>query len=306
MAMPRPILILAALLCVVQISFLARRAAGTGKTSQLTVFWGRHKDEGSLREACDSGMYTAVIVSFLNIVSGHDNAKYNYNLDLSGHPLAGIGDDIKHCQITGVPVSLSLRGAGALPTNQSALHLSDHLWFSYLSGFQKGVRRPFGDAKLDGVDFFLDHGKEEEEYYGVLAKDLQAKRRQSPAGTTKPLQLTATPGCALLTAGRALAAAGITLERIHVRFYGDASCSGGAWVEDAWGKWAAAYRRPGSRIYLGLTASGKTEDGYLYPKELYYGVIPEVQKAANYGGVMLWDRYYDKRNEYSSYVKYWA
>ncbi|TVU23320.1 hypothetical protein EJB05_25677, partial [Eragrostis curvula] len=67
------------------------------KTGQLTVFWGRHREEGSLREACDSGMYTMVIMSFLNVY-GHGK----YNLDISGHPVAGMGADIKHCQSKGV------------------------------------------------------------------------------------------------------------------------------------------------------------------------------------------------------------
>ncbi|TVT99645.1 hypothetical protein EJB05_54987, partial [Eragrostis curvula] len=72
------------------------------KTGQVTVFWGRHEAEGSLREACDSGMYTMVIMSFLNVY-GHDK----YNLDISGHPVAGMGADIKHCQSKGVLVSLA-------------------------------------------------------------------------------------------------------------------------------------------------------------------------------------------------------
>ncbi|MDK0841569.1 hypothetical protein P5E51_15865, partial [Clostridium perfringens] len=70
-------------------------------------------------------MYTMVIMSFLNVY-GHGK----YHLDLSGHPLAGIGDDIKHCQFKGVPVSLSIGGFTgdySLPTNQSALDLFDYL-----------------------------------------------------------------------------------------------------------------------------------------------------------------------------------
>ncbi|XP_037474350.1 xylanase inhibitor protein 1-like [Triticum dicoccoides] len=125
-----------------------------GKTGQLTIFWGRNKDEGSLREACDTGLYTAVIMSFLNVY-GHGK----YRLDLSGHPLAGIGGDIRHCQSVGVTVSLSIGGFGgdyALPTNRSALDLADHLWLSYLGSRRRGVRRPFGRARFDGVDLFLE------------------------------------------------------------------------------------------------------------------------------------------------------
>jgi chitinase len=31
-----------------------------------------------------------------------------------------------------------------------------------------------------------------------------------------------------------------------------------------------------------------------------------VQKAANYGGIMIWDRFADKRTNYSSYAIQWA
>ncbi|TVT99635.1 hypothetical protein EJB05_54977, partial [Eragrostis curvula] len=68
-------------------------AATAKKTGQLTVFWGRNKNEGTLREACDTGLYNTVIISFYSVF-GHGR----YWGDLSGHPLAGVGDDIKHCQ----------------------------------------------------------------------------------------------------------------------------------------------------------------------------------------------------------------
>ncbi|TKW00621.1 hypothetical protein SEVIR_8G122900v4 [Setaria viridis] len=296
-------LCLAALLSVSIILACPAMAELGNQTGQVTVFWGRHKDEGSLREACDSGMYTGVIMSFLN-VHGHGR----YHLDLSGHELAGIGDDVKHCQSVGVPVSLSIRGNYSLPSNQSgesALDLSDHIWNAYLAGFRKGVRRPFGDAKLDGVDLFLERGTPAKNY-GVLAREL-AKSNMG-GGNRKPIQLTATLPCSFTNNpidGDVPITRGI-YERIHVRFFdndGHADCN--AYSEEVWDSWTAAY--PSSRIFLGLPASPEAaKEGYLYPKSLYYGVLPAVQKAANYGGVMLWDRYYDERSNYSSYVKRWA
>ncbi|TVU23349.1 hypothetical protein EJB05_25708, partial [Eragrostis curvula] len=79
-------------------SFLAGHASAQGKTGQVTVFWGRHKDEGSLREACDSGKYSMVIMSFLDVYG----AGNKYNLDISGHPTAGMNAAIKRCQFLGV------------------------------------------------------------------------------------------------------------------------------------------------------------------------------------------------------------
>ncbi|OEL28700.1 Xylanase inhibitor protein 1 [Dichanthelium oligosanthes] len=62
----------------------------------------------------------------------------------------------------GVPVSLSIGGFGtgySLPSRQAALDLFEHLWNSYFGGSKPGVHRSFGDAWLDGVDLFLEHGQ---------------------------------------------------------------------------------------------------------------------------------------------------
>ncbi|CAM0909539.1 unnamed protein product [Alopecurus aequalis] len=280
-------------------------AAEGGKTGQITVFWGRHEDEGTLGDACNfDRIYTTVIISFLDVY-GHGK----YRLNLSGHPLAGVGDDIKHCQSLGIPVFLSIGGIGGgdygLLTNQSALDLADHLWYSYLGGNHEGVPRPFGDAQLDGVDLFLERGGVAE-HYDALAREL-AKRNNTRGAGKRPVRLTATPRCAFPDRRLEPALATGLFERIHVRFYDypdSADCT--AWIEDPWNQWAAAY--PGSKIYVGLAASDK-DPCYIEPKAVYEIMIPIVQKPDNYGGVMLWDRYNDEQNvyrPYSSYVKNWA
>uniref|UniRef100_A0ACD6A319 Uncharacterized protein n=1 Tax=Avena sativa TaxID=4498 RepID=A0ACD6A319_AVESA len=303
LARGRPACLLA-LLSVVAASFLAAPAAAAGnKTGQVTVFWGRNKAEGSLREACDSGRYTMVTMSFLDVF-GHGS---NYHLDLSGHDLSTIGADIKHCQFIGVPVSLSIGGYGtgySLPSNRSALDLFDHLWNSYFGGSKPGVHRPFGDAWLDGVDLFLEHGTPADRY-DVLA--LELAKHNIRGGPGKPLHLTATVRCAYPPAahvGRALAT-GI-FERVHVRIYegDDKACNVyGAW-QDAWDKWTAAY--PATKFYIGLTADQNSYQ-WIHPKNVYYGIAPVVQKKDNYGGIMLWDRYFDKHSDdYGSFIKNYA
>jgi chitinase len=286
------LLVLAAVL-----SFLVCPAAAAEKTGQITVFWGRHDDEGTLGDACNFGagrIYTTVNMAFLNVY-GHGK----YQLDLSGHPLDGVGDEIKHCQSLGISVFLSIGGFGGdygLPTKHSAVDLADHLWYNYLGGRREGVLRPFGDAQLDGIDFFLESGGLGE-HYDVLARELATRSEPPP-------RLTATPRCAFpadLGAGRALATG--VFERIHVRFYDYPNCT--AWIGEAWERWTAAY--PGSKVFLGLTASDK-DPCYLERKAVFEIVMPIAWKADNYGGFMLWDRYNDEQNmnDYSSYVKNWA
>ncbi|CAO2206955.1 unnamed protein product [Urochloa humidicola] len=292
----------AALLSFVAVTILlAGPASAQGKTGQVTVFWGRHRDEGSLREACDSGLYTMVIMSFLDVFGSSNGS---YHLDLSGHPVAGMGAAIKRCQFLGVPVSISIGGFGSgysLPTNASALALFDHLWNTYFGGSLNDTRRrPFGDAWLDGVDMFLEHGGAAD-HYGTLAVELA--KHNIRAGDGKLLHLTATARCRFPD-GRVKEALDTGIfERIHVRFYDDPGCAG--FSADEWGKWAAAY--PFTKIYVGVPASpAAAGNGYTAPAALRGAVLPVAQKATNYGGVMVWDRYFDKRSNYSASIKNWV
>ena len=297
---PSSVVVAAALLSVLELcSLLAGPASAQGKTGQVTVFWGRHKDEGSLREACDSGLYSMVIMSFLDAYG-----RGTYDLDLSGHSLAGMGDAIKRCQFLGVPVSISIGGFGAgysLPTNQSALALFDHLWNTYFGGSLNDTRRPFGDAWLDGVDMFLEHATPAE-HYSTLA--LELAKHNIRAGDGKLLHLTATPHCRFPDDRVKEALDTGIFERIHVRFYDDPACAGGFSAAE-WGRWTAAY--PFTKIYVGVPASPQAAaSGYTDPATLRRAVLPVAQKATNYGGVMLWDRYFDKRSNYSGSIKNWV
>ncbi|KAG2557010.1 xylanase inhibitor protein 1-like [Panicum virgatum] len=289
---------------------LSSAAAAAKQTGQLTVFWGRNAGEGTLREACDTGLYTTVVISFYSVF-GHGR----YWGDLSGHPLAGVGADIKHCQSRNVLVLLSIGGPGtgySLPSSQSAADVADNLWNAHLGGRRRGVFRPFGDAAVDGIDFYIDVGGPG--HYDELARRLDGYNRFYRG--RKGVRLTATPRCGFPDSRLDGALRTGLFERIHVRFYGnDTRCAYGAgagtWgVAEAWKKWAARY--PRSEVYLGLAPaeSGVPEGAQgtvaVYLKYLYYDLLPKVQEAPNYGGVMVWDRFSDKKTRWSTVVKGWA
>ncbi|XP_015615918.1 xylanase inhibitor protein 2-like [Oryza sativa Japonica Group] len=251
----------------------------------LAVYWGRHKDyEGSLREACDTGRYNTVIITFYSVFG---YVKGRYGLDISGHPVAAVGADIKHCQSKGVQVLLSIGGQGggySLPSSQSAADVADNLWNAYLGGRRAGVPRPFGDAAVDGIDFFIDQGGAD--HYDELARQLHGRG----------VALTATVRCSYPDSRLQKALATGLLGRIHVRIFGDNQCT--MLPLDAWEKWAAAY--PRSKVWLALVASWEQDEvGYMFQKDLYYGVLQFILNKPNYGGIAIWDRYYDKKANYS-------
>ena len=68
----------------------------------------------------------------------------------------------------------------------------------------------------------------------------------------------------------------------------------------AWDKWTSNV--PKSLIFLGLAAD-KGMEGYIEPEDLKSEVLPIVKKASNYGGVMIWDRYFDIKNNYTLQIK---
>ncbi|XP_066335934.1 xylanase inhibitor protein 2-like [Miscanthus floridulus] len=276
----------AAALLLSQLMTAGLAATGPG---DVAVYWGRHKDEGTLREACNASAYTTVIISFLSAF-GHGT----YKLDLSGHPVAGVGDDIDYCRSRGKLVLLSIGGQGGeywLPSAQSATDVADYLWNAFLAGSSAGVARPFGGAQVDGIDFFVDQGAVE--HYDVLARRLYGYNRYYRGGG---ITLTATPRCAYPDQRLQGALATGLFNRVHVRLFGgDLQCEWGQF--DSWDKWAKAY--PDSRVFVGVVASPEADDdAYMSQKDLYYGILQFAQKVPNYGGLMIWDRYYDEKNHY--------
>ncbi|KAL5205251.1 hypothetical protein ABZP36_033460 [Zizania latifolia] len=274
-----------------------------GRTGNVAVFWGRNKDEGSLRQTCDTGLYNIVIISFYSVF-GHGR----YWGDLSGHDLRDVGADIKHCQSKGVYMLLSIGGQGgdySLPSSKSAADVADNLYQSVLGGHRPGVFHPFGDAIVNGVDFFIDNGPAD--HYDDLAERINDYNQniRDPIG----IMLTATTRCAYPDPRMKKALDTKLFRRIHVRFYDDPRCSynhaGLAGVMAQWNKWSARY--PNSQIFLGLVAANVTgKNDMVAVGELHRKLLPHVQNTDSYGGVMLWNRYYDSQTHYGRYVKAWA
>jgi len=83
----------AAACCLVLLSLSVGTAVAAGRTGRITVYWGQTASEGSLRKACESNLYSTVILSFLTRFGGG-----RYKLDLTGHSWSAVGPDVKYCQ----------------------------------------------------------------------------------------------------------------------------------------------------------------------------------------------------------------
>jgi len=288
---------------LVAASFLAAFAA-VSSAGKVAVYWGQGGGEGTLADTCASGLYDFVNIAFVSAFGNGGGQPPVLNLADHCDPAAGtcavFSSDIRSCQARGVKVLISLGGATrtySLTSAEEARGLADYLWDNFLGG-ASAASRPLGDAALDGVDFYIDQqGGAGAGHYDELARRLSARGRSyrgRPGGVT----LTATVRCAYPDPGLAAALATGLFARVHVRLYGgDLRCEWGQF--DSWNKWAAAY--PGSRVFVGVVASPEADqDAYLFQKDLYYGILQFAEKVPNYGGLMIWDRYYDKINHYIS------
>uniref|UniRef100_A0A0D9WEC4 GH18 domain-containing protein n=1 Tax=Leersia perrieri TaxID=77586 RepID=A0A0D9WEC4_9ORYZ len=260
-------------------------------TGDTVVFWGRNKYEGSLREACDNSHYTTVVISFLSAF-GHGT----YKLDISGHPVSAVGEDIKYCQSKGKSVLLAIGGQGgeySLPSSKAATELHDYLWNTYLRG--NGANRPFGDAVVDGIDFFIDQGATE--HYDEVARLLYEHNKPNVCRATVCVMLTATARCGFPDQRLEAALDTGLFNRIHVKLFGDGRCPK-AQRRATFERWAAAY--PG-RVLVGVVASQDADaEAYIAPESLYNELLQYFNKLPNFGGVMIWNRYYDKLTNYSA------
>ncbi|GJT95343.1 acidic endochitinase-like protein [Tanacetum coccineum] len=239
------------------------------KAAGIATYWGQHTDEGTLADACATGNYQYINIAFL-ITFGNGQTPV---LNLAGHcdpssTCSSLTSDIQSCQSQGVKVLLSLGGAVgsySLSSPQNAQQVADYLWNTYLGG-QSGTR-PLGSAVLDGIDFDIEQGTDQ--YWSDLANALKAY------GSQKKVYLSAAPQCPFSPNQLLTAINTGVFDYVWVQFYNNPQCDYGANADALLARW----------------------------NEWTNQVLPSIKSSSKYGGVMLWDRFYDLQNGYSNAIK---
>ncbi|KAH7673753.1 Chitinase protein [Dioscorea alata] len=279
--------------------------AGIGK---ISTYWGQYSDEPSLAEACSTGNYDIVVIGFLHKFGNFQIPEIN----LAGHcnptiphDCAKISHDIKACQSQGIKVFLSLGGAGGtLVSTEDAQQVADYLWNNFLGG--SSSFRPLGDAVLDGIDFAIT-GATTALYWDELAQMLYDYSQYSQQEQGKKVYLSALPQCQYpdYWVGKALATG--LFDYVWVQFFNNQPCqySNGNAINllNSWEQWTSSV--PNAVIFLGLPASPDAafSGGYLTPEQLVSEVHPNIINSDKYGGVMLWNFYFDNISGYSSEIR---
>ncbi|KAL8114884.1 acidic endochitinase-like [Apium graveolens] len=266
----------------------------------IATYWGQSNDssEGTLAEACATGNYQFVNIGFLSIF-GNNQAPM---LNLAGHcdtrpesnTCGRFSADIDSCQSRGIKVLLSIGGAKgsySLISPEDAKNVANYLWNNFLGG--QSNSRPLGNAVLDGIDFDIEMGTGQ--FWDDLARAL--------TGFNKKVYLSAAPQCVFPDGNLTTALQTGLFDYVWVQFYNNPCGYSGnfATVLDSWNNWITV---PGKQIFLGIPASddqGAAGSGYIQPDMLKSQVLPTISKSPKYGGVMLWDRTFDKT--YSAAIK---
>ncbi|KAK7400912.1 hypothetical protein VNO78_12221 [Psophocarpus tetragonolobus] len=272
----------------------------------IAIYWGQDDGEGSLAETCATGLYSFVNIAFLDHF-GHGQTPQlilKRHCDPYGGNCSILGRDIIKCQKQGIKVMLSIGGTSlsySLASSEDAKNVSDYLWHNFLGGSistttSNSSLRPLGDAVLDGIDFGLG-GSLETQHWEDLAHYLKTHRRN--------VYLSAAPRCVFPDSALGKALETGLFDYVWIQFYSNPLCQyseGNVYnLFNAWKQWTTSLKA--GKIFLGLIASLEAPvGGYIPPDLLITQILSTVKLSSNYGGIMLWSRYYDRESGYSKRV----
>ncbi|KAF7814272.1 G-type lectin S-receptor-like serine/threonine-protein kinase CES101 [Senna tora] len=273
----------------------------TSESDEISIVWGQNRNEGTLQETCATGKYSIVVISILYAFGNGQTPQLN----LAGHcdpssSCTAVGKEIGYCQKQGIKVILCV-GAGDDDYNRASSNdfksLSNYLWNNFLGG--SSVSRPFGDAVIDGICFYLPESI-------THVEDL-ARYLRNFSTVAQKVYVAATPECPFpdnSTFGTSIDTR--LFDYLWVEFFNNPSCEYSEANSDAflytWNRWAQWFY--GTKMFATFPASREaTVTGFVPADLLISKVFPAIKKSQNYGGVMLWERYYDQLSGYSTEVK---
>lgn len=270
----------------------------------IAIYWGQNGNEGTLTETCATGRFSYVNIAFLFKFGNGQTPEIN----LAGHcnPAANgctaISDGISYCQKRGIKVLLSLGGgvgSYSLASEEDAKNVSLYLWNNFLGGWSPS--RPLGNATLDGIDFDIELGSNL--YWDDLARYLKG---YGCCQGRKEVYLTAAPQCPFPDNFLGAALNTGLFDYVWVQFYNNPPCqytSGNSSdLLSSWDRWTSSIRA--GRFFMGLPAAPQAAgSGYIPPETLTSEILPVIRRSREYGGVMLWSKFWDDQSGYSAAIK---
>ncbi|KAJ4877518.1 Acidic endochitinase [Raphanus sativus] len=187
-------------------------------------------------------------------------------------------------------------GNYSIGSREDAKVVADYLWNNFLGG--KSSSRPLGDAVLDGIDFNIELGSPQ--HYDDLARFLSKFGNRG-----RKVYLTGAPQCPFPDRLMGSALDTELFDYVWVQFYNNAPCQytsdNTKSLFDSWNTWTTSITA--QKIFIGLPAAPQAAgSGYIPPDILIAQILPTVKESEKYGGIMLWSKFWDDQNGYSSSI----
>lgn len=269
--------------------------------------------ERPLAEVCAANPhYDAVIIGFIVGFAHTRNANGVPEMNFSIHCTRAIDaadpydlscpdivPGIDACQKLGKKVLLGLGGVSSgygFAPDTEAQAFADTTWNMFLGGTSS--LRPFGTARLDGVDLHIVGGTSTG--YAAYARRLRQLAQTDP---THAYWISAAPGCvypdARLGPGKGLALddALPAFDFLTVQFY-DNPCQydGSSSFIDSFNQWASLSTGGRPKIVVGLPASPQAFGSGFVDRTSIPALAGMVRSSPAFGGVALWDESFDQNS----------
>ncbi|KAF3774449.1 Hevamine-A [Nymphaea thermarum] len=291
---------------LLMIGILAVSVGYSNGDGKIAIYWGQNVQneiqEVSLAETCETGTFSYVVIAFLNVFGDGKNPQF----DLSTHcpsytSCPELAPQITRCKELGVKLLLSLGGGGSgfnITSAEDAKSVADYLWLNFLAG--ESYTGPFGPAVLDGIDFDMLGAGTTTDYPDF------ARYLKDYATDDHPVLLTAAPQCFYPDYWLGSAISTGLFDIVWPQFYDNSPCHypNMAGLKEYWNIWTTRVTTP--TFFLGLPAAPEAapSGGYIPPENLIFDVLPIVRGLPKYGGILLWNKYYDQLNgNYSDHLK---
>ncbi|KAJ6294955.1 hypothetical protein OIU76_022943 [Salix suchowensis] len=275
------------LLSILVISF-CKPSDGAG----IAIYWGQDGYGGSLADTCETGNYRFVNVAFLSIFGNGRKPEMSLegaNCDPNAGGCAWLSNGITYCQNLGIKVLLSIGGRSdnySLSSADDAIKIAYYIWNSFLGGHETSIKRPLGDAILDGVDFYINTGS------GLYWDDL-ARALHGFSGERK-VYLAAAPQCPFPDAHLDTAIKTGLFDYVWVQFYNNTSCQYSGNANNLLNGWKQSWIQvEANQVFLGLPTAPQAAHGFIPVDVLNSEVLPSIKISPKFGGVMLWNKYFD-------------
>ncbi|KAK9729099.1 Chitinase 2 [Basidiobolus ranarum] len=276
--------------------------------TNFVTYWGQNsygitnpdhaKWEKPLRGYCEDDTVDVINLSFMNVFNAGTQLPPQINLSFhcaSTHPgtsvlnCPDIGKDIEYCQSKGKKIIMSLGGATGsygFSNDADAGSFAQTLWDSLLGG--SSDKRPFGTAKLDGIDLDIEGGSS-----NGYSSFIKALRELYAKDSSKKYYITGAPQCPFPDIFLGQALSNSWFDMVFVQFYNNyCSASNPAQFNfEVWNTWATTQSvNKDVKIYLGVPGSGPSAGSGYIPATQINQIIDDIRKKySSFGGVMAWD-----------------